>query len=137
MSIQVGDRHELSKVITLKDIRDFSKLTLDKNPLHLDSEFSKRSVFGKPIAHGFLVASLISAVLGGHLPGPGTIYLSQQINFRKPVFPGDEITASVEVVEIRNEKGILILKTQCQNQAGEIVIDGEATVMLQKDGLKS
>jgi acyl dehydratase len=137
MTIQVGDKHELRKVITLDDIRDFANLSLDKNPLHVDPEFAKHSIFGRQIAHGFLVGSLISAVIGSHLPGPGTIYLGQQINFRRPVFPGEEITASVEVVNIRRDKGIYTLKTLCRNQSGETVLDGEATVMLPKGNSSS
>lgn len=129
MSIQVGDKHEVHKVITLEDIKDFARLSMDENPLHLDPEFAKQSIFGKCIAHGFLVASLISAVIGKQLPGPGSIYLSQQINFQKPVFPDDEITAVVEVIHIRRDKGIYTLKTHCHNQRGEIVLNGEAVVM--------
>ena len=129
MPIKVGDTSELSKVITYADIKEFARLSKDENPLHLDPEFAKQSLFGKRIAHGFLVASLISAVIGKQLPGPGSIYLSQQINFQKPVFPDDEITAVVEVTHVRQDKGIYTLKTHCQNQKGEIVLHGEAVVM--------
>ena len=95
-------------------------------PIHLDLVYAEQSMFGKRIVHGFLVGSLISAVFGTQLPGEGAIYLHQEMNFRKPVFHGEEITATVVVTNIRRDKSILYFDTTCVNERGEVVIDGKA-----------
>ena len=87
-------------------------------------------MFGKQVAHGILVSGLISAVLGTKLPGEGTVYLGQELRFKRPVFINDTITAEVEVIELREEKKLVILKTTCVNQDGVEVISGQATVMV-------
>jgi len=127
--LTIGQSASFTKRITESDINAFAEISGDFNPIHVDEEAAKKSVFGRRIAHGMLSASFISAVLGMYLPGEGTIYLGQNLKFLKPVDIGDEITAKVTVAEVVNEdKGIYKLSTQCFNQKEEMVIDGEATV---------
>ena len=128
MKLQVGDTAARSKTITQADVRAFAELTGDHNPVHLDEEFAATTFFKRPIAHGMLSASLISAVLANDLPGQGSIYLGQTLQFVAPVFPGDEITARVTVTAVRDDKPIAKLETICVNQRDEVVIRGEATV---------
>jgi acyl dehydratase len=130
MKFNVGDSAEITKTIDEADIQAFAEVTGDHNPIHLDDEFAKTTRFGRRIAHGMLSASLISAVLANKLPGEGSIYLGQTLEFRAPVFPGDEVTARVTVREIREDKPIVKLETVCVNQRNEIVIRGEATVLV-------
>jgi 3-hydroxybutyryl-CoA dehydratase len=130
MKFNLGDSAEITKTIEETDIQAFAEVTGDHNPIHLDEAFAKTTRFGRRIAHGMLSASLISAVLANKLPGEGSIYLGQTLEFRAPVFPGDEITARVTVREIRDNKPIVKLETVCVNQRDEVVIRGEATVLL-------
>ncbi len=127
MQLQVGDRAVLSKTITENDVVEFARLTMDSNPLHLDDEYAKRTRFGGRIAHGMLGAGLISAVIGTKLGGP--IYLGQTVRFLKPVRIGDTLTATAEVIAVRQDKNIATLKTIVTNQEGVEVITGEATVL--------
>lgn len=129
MNFSVGDSAEITKTIEQTDIDAFAGVTGDHNPVHVDEEFAKTTRFGRRIAHGMLTASLISSVLANKLPGEGSVYLGQTLQFVAPVFPGDEITARVTVKEIREDKPILKLDTICINQRDEIVIRGEATVL--------
>jgi len=126
---KIGDFAQLSKTVEDKDVRVFAEVTGDNNPLHLDDEFASKTVFKRRIAHGILTAGLISAVIGSKLPGIGTIYISQTLNFLAPVYIGDVITAKVEVLEILKEGKRLRLKTQVTNQNGTVVLDGEALVI--------
>jgi 3-hydroxybutyryl-CoA dehydratase len=130
--LRVGQRATFSKVITQADIQAFAELTGDRNPLHLDEAFARQSRFGRPIAHGALVAGVLSAALGMVLPGPGAIYLSQTLKFLRPVFPGDTVTATVEITAFREHKGVLTLRTTCANQAGDLVVDGEAVLLVDR-----
>lgn len=127
--IQIGDKNSFTKTITEYDIEQFARLTGDFNPVHLDPEYASQTPFKERIAHGILSGSIISTVLGTRLPGPNTIYLSQNFKFLLPVKIGDTIKANVEVVEKRDDKKIIKLKTEVINQHQEIVIDGEAVVM--------
>ena len=129
MTFKVGDSAEITKTIEQADVDAFARVTGDHNPVHVDEEFAKTTRFGKRIAHGMLTASLISAVLANKLPGEGSVYLGQTLQFVGPVFPGDEITARVVVREIREDKPIVKLETVCVNQRDEVVIRGEATVL--------
>ena len=129
MKFSVGDSAEITKTIEQADIDAFAGVTGDHNPVHVDEEFARTTRFGRRIAHGMLTASLISAVLANKLPGEGSVYLGQTLQFVAPVFPGDEITARATVKEIREDKPILKLETICINQRDEIVIRGEATVL--------
>ena len=128
MKLNIGDTASRAKLITDSDIHTFADLTGDHNPIHVDDQFASQSRFGKRIAHGMLSASLISAVLANDLPGQGSIYLGQTLQFVAPVFIGDEITARVTVTSVREDKPIAKLETICTNQRNEIVIRGEATV---------
>lgn len=127
--IQVGDQAVFSKTITDYDIYQFAGLTGDFNPMHIDNEFAKETFFKERIAHGLLTGSFISTVLGMKLPGPNSIYLSQTFKFVAPVKIGDTVKAVVEVIEKRDDKRIIKLKTLVMNQRQEIVVDGEAVVM--------
>lgn len=128
MAFVVGDKTEQRFEITDEAIRDFAQISGDNNPLHLDDEFARKSRFGRRTAHGFLAASYISAVLGTKLPGEGTIYLGQKLEFKKPVFLSDTVTVFVEITAIREDKPIYTLSTRCSNQDGVDVILGEAVV---------
>ena len=130
MKFKPGDTASLSKTIGDDDIRAFANASGDHNPLHLDEEFARQTRFGKRIAHGMLSASLISAVIASDLPGQGSIYLGQTLQFVAPVFPGDTVTARVTVTSIREDKQIIKLETVCTNQRDEVVIRGEATVLV-------
>ena len=129
MNFSVGDSAEITKTIEQADIHGFADVTGDHNPVHVDEAFAQTTRFGRTIAHGMLSASLISAVLANKLPGAGSIYLGQTLQFVAPVFPGDQITARVTVTAIREDKPIVKLETICLNQRGEVVIRGEATVL--------
>ena len=124
--LKVGDCAETSRTITEHDVYTFAGLSGDLNPAHIDQEYAKGTFFKTRIAHGLISAGLVSAVLGMQLPGPGTIWLTQVLNFKAPVRIGDTITARVEVAEIM-EKSVR-LKTTCTNQEGVVVLDGEALV---------
>ncbi|WP_029912073.1 MaoC family dehydratase [Pelobacter seleniigenes] len=127
--ISLGDQASFQKTITETDVYLYAGITGDNNPAHINEVVAAESRFKGRIAHGMLVSGLISAVLGVQLPGPGTIYLGQELKFTAPVKFGDTIKAEVEVVEKRDEKNILKLKTTCTNQDGTVVIEGMATVM--------
>jgi 3-hydroxybutyryl-CoA dehydratase len=126
--ISVGMSAETAKTITEADILLFSAVSTDTNAVHLDEEFGKTTMFGGRIAHGMLSASLISAVLGTRLPGPGVIYLSQSLRFKAPVRIGETVHAKVTVKEVIAEKSRVVLDTVC-SVGGKVVIEGEAMVM--------
>ncbi|MFN2150812.1 MAG: MaoC family dehydratase [Anaerolineales bacterium] len=128
--IQTGDCASLSKTFSEKDVLTFAEISGDRNPVHIDAAFASSTRFERQLVHGMLTAGLISAVLGMQLPGPGSIYLKQELNFRAPVYFGDTITATVTVIKVREDKPIITLETICTNQDGETVIDGEAVLML-------
>lgn len=126
--IKIGDSASFTKTITESDVYTYAGITGDLNPAHINEVEAEKGIFKTRVAHGMLTAGLVSAVLGMQLPGPGTIYLGQELKFTKPVYFGDTITAKVEVAEIVKEK-ILKLKTTCTNQKGEVVLEGVASVM--------
>jgi len=126
--IAVGMSAETAKTITDTDIVLFSAVSTDVNAVHLDEEYAKSTQFGGRIAHGMVSASLISAVLGNRLPGPGVIYMSQSLRFRAPVRPGDTVHAKVTVKEVIAGKCRVVLDTVC-TVGGKVVIEGEAMVM--------
>jgi len=125
--LNVGDRGQFSKTVTDADIYLFAGVTGDLNPAHIDEEYARGTFFKTRIAHGMLSAGFISAVIGTRLPGPGTVYMRQTLDFLAPVRIGDTVTATVEVVE-KLEKQRVRLKTTCTNQEGVAVLDGEALV---------
>lgn len=130
--LKIGDKFSKSTLVTEEMINGFAKYTRDNNPVHLDEQFASKTIFKKRIAHGFLVGSFISAVLGNDFPGNGTIYLSQSMKFRAPVFINDEVTVEMEVVDFPKPERVL-LKTNCLNQNGEVVIEGEAFIIPPKE----
>lgn len=127
--IQVDAEESFTKTITETDITLYGAISGDFNPVHFNSVYAAGTMFKNRIAHGMLTAGLISALLGTRLPGPGTVYLSQSLNFRAPVYIGDTITAKVQVIEKYPEKNQIKLKTICVNQNGKEVLSGEALVM--------
>ena len=126
--ISVGMSAETAKTISEADILLFTAVSTDTNAVHLDEEYGKTTMFGGRIAHGMLSASLLSAVLGTRLPGPGVIYLGQSLRFKAPVRIGDTVHAKVTVKEVIVGKARVVLDTVC-TVGGKVVIDGEATVM--------
>lgn len=129
MTLKVGMTASRTKTITAQDIELFAQASGDSNPVHLDDEYAATTIFKRRIAHGMLTASLISAVLANDLPGPGTIYLSQSLQFKAPVYPGDAITATVQLTKYREDKRIATFHTTCAKQDGTLVLDGEAVVI--------
>lgn len=128
-TIQIGDSASFTKTVTEADVILYAGISGDLNPAHINDEHAKGSMFGQRIAHGMLSAGFISAVLGMYLPGPGTIYMGQELRFVKPVYIGDTVTATATVSERIVEKNRLKLETVVTNQRGETVITGTATVM--------
>ena len=126
----VGEEATFTKIISDEDITTFAKISGDENPVHVNDAYAKGTMFGGRIAHGILVTGLISAVLGTALPGPGAIYMSQQLRFLAPVKPGDEATARAKVTDWNSEKGRITLLTEVTNQDGVTVITGEARLVM-------
>jgi 3-hydroxybutyryl-CoA dehydratase len=131
--MKLGDSASFTKTVSEHDVYTYAGVSGDFNPAHVNEVEAQKGMFGKRIAHGMLSAGFISTVLGTQLPGPGTIYMGQELRFTKPVFFGDTITATVTVAELIPEKNRAILDTVCTNQNGEVVIKGKATVMPPKD----
>ena len=127
--MKVGDSASFTKTVSEHDVYTYAGVSGDFNPAHVNEVEAQKGMFGKRIAHGMLSAGFISTVLGTQLPGPGTIYLGQELKFTKPVRFGDTVTATCTVSEIRAEKNIVKLDTTCTNQHGEVVLQGMATVM--------
>jgi 3-hydroxybutyryl-CoA dehydratase len=127
--IEIGQKASFTKQITEGDVFVFAGATGDLNPIHVNEEYAKNTKFGTRIAHGLISASLIGAALGNELPGEGSIYVSQEIKFKAPVFLGDTITAELEVINKEVERNRLTLTTTCKNQDGIVVIEGIAVTM--------
>src|SRR4051794_4113875 len=125
--LEVGMSERLSKTVASSDVVGFAEITGDRNPIHLSEHFAAKTPFGTRIAHGLYTASLISAVLGTRLPGPGAVYLSQTLSFRAPVRIGDTVDVHVEVVELIPERYRARLACTCRVD-GEVVLDGEALI---------
>lgn len=132
--LKVGDKAFLSKIIGLEEVNAFAELTGDYSRLHVDPTFAKKQWFGQPIAHGVLVGSLISTVMGMKLPGSGTIFMKEEVEFKKPVFFGDEIHVEVTFVENEEHKKFYVgtFLGICRNQRGEIVIEAKCKQMMMK-----
>jgi len=128
--LEVGQSAEFTKTVSSEDVARFAEITGDFNPVHLDEAVAEKSFFGGRVAHGMLTAGLISATLAGKLPGPGTVYLSQTLRFTAPVRIGDTVTTRVEVTELIPAKRRVKLSTVCRNQKNEMVLNGEAMVLL-------
>jgi len=130
MDVKIGDSYSTSREVTDELIRKFAEVSGDYNPIHLDEEFAKKTRFGRRIAHGMLSGAFISAVLGAEFKERKIVYLSQTMKFIAPVFIGDTVTATGTVAKIREERGIVTLETICTNQNGEMLVKGEAVVMI-------
>ena len=126
--LAVGDSAGMTRIVTAAVIEAFADVSTDSNPVHLDAAFAEGTIFKGRIAHGMLSGAYISAVIGMQLPGPGTIYLSQALRFRRPVRPGDEVTARVTVEALDPKRGEVTLSTVCE-VAGKRVVEGEAVVL--------
>ncbi|MBK7934346.1 MAG: MaoC family dehydratase [Acidobacteria bacterium] len=130
MELKIGDQFSTSREVTDEVIRKFAEVSGDFNPIHLDDEFAKTTRFGKRIAHGMLSGAFISAVLGNEFRERKIVYLSQTMKFVAPVFIGDIVTATGTITNIREDKNIVTLETICSNQNGEMLVKGEAAVMI-------
>jgi 3-hydroxybutyryl-CoA dehydratase len=126
--LKVGDSAEFAKTVSESDIYLYAGITGDFNPAHVNQAYAEKTFFKTRIAHGMLTAGFVSAILANKLPGPGTIYLRQELNFLAPVRIGDTITARAEVIEIMTEKNRVRLRTTCVNQNGDQILDGEALI---------
>ena len=127
--LKIGMKESVSKTITETDVILYAGITLDVNPAHLNEEHAKQTMFKHRIAHGMLTAGLVSAILGTKLPGEGSIYMGQDLKFTAPVYFGDTITATAEIIELIPEKNRVILSTICTNQEDKVVLKGQATIM--------
>lgn len=128
--LYLGQKATMKKTFSLDDVKIFAGLSGDLNPVHLDDKFAERTIFKKPIVHGFLYSSLISALLANELPGPGSIYIHQELNFKSPVYHGDEVTAEVKIIELRSDKNIVTLETICSVNNNVEVLTGKAIIKL-------
>jgi len=126
--LTLGQKADLKKIFTKENVLTFAELSGDHNLIHISEEFAATTIFKKPIVHGMLVASLISRTIAEKLPGVGSIYMNQVMNFKLPVYYGDEITCVVEIIELKPEKNIVSLSTNCLNQNGKVVIEGSAII---------
>lgn len=130
----VGQSASCSKTITETDVVQYAGLSGDFNPIHIDKDYARQTRFKQRIAHGLLTSSLLSQLLGMHLPGKGSVYMEQTLRFTRPVFIGDTITATATIQEIIAEKNIIKLLTECKNQKGELVLTGMATMLVPEEG---
>jgi len=130
MDLKIGDKFSKGRKVTDELVRKFAEVSGDYNPIHLDEEFAKTTRFGRRIAHGMLSGAFISAVLGFEFRERKIVYLSQTMKFVAPVFIDDTVTATGTVIRIREDKGIVVLETICTNQNNEILVKGEAVVMI-------
>lgn len=126
--IEPGESYAIQKEVTKSDVATFANLSGDHNPIHSDEQYAATTQFKRPIAPGMLTASWISGVLGSEFPGPGTIYLSQNLNFKLPVYIGDRLTVRVTVKSVRADKPIVVVETDCLDSGGKLVLTGEAVL---------
>jgi 3-hydroxybutyryl-CoA dehydratase len=129
--VSIGQRAELMRTVSIDDFKNFAALSGDINPIHTDQAFAATTRFRQVIAPGLLIGSFISAAIANDLPGPGSVYMSQTLNFLRPVYAGERLRIQIEVAEILRE-GVCRLITTAENAAGELVIEGEAVVKFPK-----
>lgn len=134
--LQIGQQAEYRKTVTAQDILLFAVVSGDANPVHLDEDFAKGTVFKERIAHGMLTGSLVSAALAMRLPGPGSIYVSQSLRFRRPVRIDDTLTVQLTISEKRDDKKLVTLDCKIVNQNGEAVASGTAEVIAPTEKLQ-
>ena len=130
MDVKIGDKFSTRRHVTDELVRRFADVSGDRNPIHLDDEFAKTTRFGRRIAHGMLSGALISAVLGYEFKERRIVYLSQTLKFKAPVYIDDLVTTTATVTNIREDKGIVTLETVCTNENGDLLVEGEAAVMI-------
>jgi acyl dehydratase len=128
IKFKIGDFASNEKAFTQEDVNEFAKMTGDFNPIHTNESYAAMTIFKKPIVHGLLVAGLISALIAKEIPGEGSIYLGQNLKFKKPVFINEKVKAIIKIVDIRDDKPIFKLSTSVYNENGEIAIEGDAIV---------
>ena len=128
MNFKVGDKASQKKKFSEQEVVNFSAVSGDKNPIHFDENYAAQSQFGQRIVQGPMVISLVGGILGSKLPGPGTIYLSQETSFLKPVFIDQQLIAKVEITNVREDKPIITLRTWVENDKNETVVDGKAVI---------
>ena len=126
--LEIGMKASMSKKVTREMIQQFAAISDDYNPVHIDEDYARQTVFGSVIAHGMISGAMISAVLANKLPGPGNIYMSQDLKFLAPVYPDDVITTTVEIIELEETRGRVKLATWCENQNGKRVTEGTGLV---------
>ena len=129
-NFRVGDKAAIKQKVTKQIIEDYADLSGDRNPIHMDIKYAEKTVFGERIAHGLFCQALVSNVVGNKLPGEGAILLTERINYKKPVYIGDEIQCVCEIKEVRPAKNQCLVAFDCINQLEECVLDGEALVLL-------
>ena len=132
--IRVGERAVVRREIRREDVEAFAKLSGDYNPLHLDREYAARTEFKKPVAHGMIVASLVSTLVGMHLPGPGALWAEQKFRWKAPVFVGDEVTVELEVMHKSEGARTVLIEIKGVNQRGEVILEGKGSAMLPAAG---
>jgi 3-hydroxybutyryl-CoA dehydratase len=125
---EIGTQEVVIRKVTEEDVNQFAKLSGDLNPLHLNEEFAAQSFFGRRVVHGMFTAAVISAA-HTNLTGPGFVYIGQDLQFKGPVFIGDTITVTLSVTGIKEEKGMLLLKTVVNNQDGQLILEGSSALM--------
>lgn len=128
--LYIGLSYELKRTFYEKDVLSFADLSMDNNPVHINKKFANQSIFKRQIVHGFLSGSLFSAIIGTKMPGIGSIYLHQEMNFKKPVYIGEEVRAVVTITDIKFEKSIVYLQTNCYDPQNEVTIEGKAIIKL-------
>lgn len=129
--LSVGDYYEKKFIISEEMGRDFAKISQDYNPIHLDIEEASRSRFGKKIVHGMLIGSYFSGIIGNQFPGAGSVYISQEILFKRPVYYDTEILIRVEIIDVVREKKHVLLRTTCFNLEQELLVDGKAKILFE------
>ena len=134
--LEVGQTAEYVKTVSADDIKLFAIISGDTNPLHLDEEYAKTTRFGRCIAHGSICGIIVSAAVATKLPGPGTIYAGQEMKFKKPVFPGDTLTARLELLEKKRKGNIILIECVIKNQHGETVFTGISTAVAPTEKLR-
>ena len=130
--LAVGQTARRTRVVTQRDVELFTELTGDRNPLHYDEELARATRFGGVIVQGGVTSGLLNALVAENLPGPGSVFLHVDWSFRAPVYPGDELTVEVEVLELREDKPIVKLRTTIANQEETVVLDGSALVWVER-----
>lgn len=132
MRFKVGDKACYTRMVTSDLIAELADVSEDYNPLHIDAEYASKTVFGAKIAHGLFCIGLISRVIGMQLPGEGSVFVNEKLNYRKPVYVGDSITAHVEIISINEKRLFVEVQIRCVNQKDEVVMDGTSLLKIMK-----